>query len=754
MKMVMRSIRSLSLVLALFFTVSELSAASGWLNWRGPNQDGSSPSKVSLPDSLNLEGKEHRWTYPVRGGGTPVMADGRLYAFGFYGETGLVEETLLCLDAETGEKIWEHRFADYISDIVYNRYAIGAPTIDPESGNVYLQSTNGHLMAFTGDGEMLWEHSLMEEFGRLTFPNGRTGAAGIDGDVVVFHCITANWGPNGPARNRFYGFDKITGELLWDSTPGVGPIDSSFSTPVFADLGDQRVFYAGTGCGNVVCVNARTGEEVWRFQLAIGGVNSSMILVGDDGLIAVHGKENVDATSKGRMVRLKIPTEYPDNLPIVLGAESEVWRNDEHVAFTSSPTLVGDRVYTTIAMGSLLAVDIETGETIWSQKLGPDQIHASPAYADGKFYVPIFEGVAHVVTDEGDSAKVLSSHEMGAKLLGAPSFYNNRVYLFSQQGLHCFGDEKVKKVKYKNEKAPKAGRIAQIQLVPAEFAIGADGEQEFKVYGLDASGLRVKDITDQATFSKWNPPNAPRPSEVDATLSGNKLWRSGQGKLTNGYIQASVDGMTSISRGRVVAGNGYNEDFEATRLFLKDKDGVDVSPPPGTWLGAGPKWHIMDKDGDKVAAYRLENLLWQRSMNFIGHTDMHSYTVEADVMTDGNRRIMSTVGLVNQRYLVALSGNQRLLEISSNHERVKDSVKFPIKANTWYRLKTRVDTNADGSGVVRAKAWEKGQPEPDAWTIESEQNKVHKQGAPGVFAFAPQSLKRVFIDNISISSNN
>ena len=136
---------------------------------------------------------------------------------------------------------------------------------------------------------------------------------------MVIHCITANWGSNGPARNRFYGFDKHTGDLVWTSTPGVTPIDSSFSTPVFGDLGDQRVFYAGTGCGNVVCVNARTGESVWRFQLAVGGVNSSMILVGDD-LIAVHGKENVDTTEKGRLVRLDIPTEYPTGeLPIVLG---------------------------------------------------------------------------------------------------------------------------------------------------------------------------------------------------------------------------------------------------------------------------------------------------------------------------------------------------------------------------------------------------------------------------------------------------
>ena len=38
--------------------------------------------------------------------------------------------------------------------------------------------------------------------------------------------------------------------------------------------------------------------------------------------------------------------------------------------------------------------------------------------------------------------------------------------------------------------------------------------------------------------------------------------------------------------------------------------------------------------------------------------------------------------------------------------------------NVWYHLKTRVDVAADGSGVIRAKVWKKGDAEPEAWTIE------------------------------------
>ncbi|MEO5959524.1 MAG: PQQ-binding-like beta-propeller repeat protein, partial [Opitutaceae bacterium] len=312
--------------------LGQANAASGWLNWRGPDMNGVSKSSVKLPDKLEVGGPNHRWSFPVKGAGTPVIADGRVYAFGFYGETTDVEETLICLDVKTGAKIWEHRFRDYLSDTTYNRYSIGAPVIDAETGNVYLESTWGHVYAFNRDGKLLWQHSMMEEFGRLTFPNGRTGALVVDGPLVITDGVTANWGADGPASNRFYAFDKNTGELAWTSTPGIQPIDSTFATPVFGNLGNQRVFYQGTGCGHVVCINARTGEPVWRFRLSGAGVNADVVLVGNDRMIAIHGKENIDSTSHGRLVMLKIPTEYPTApgpRPMILGKEAEVWRNDD-----------------------------------------------------------------------------------------------------------------------------------------------------------------------------------------------------------------------------------------------------------------------------------------------------------------------------------------------------------------------------------------------------------------------------------------
>jgi outer membrane protein assembly factor BamB len=739
------------LIAALPLFAASAAETTGWLNWRGPLHTGAS-LETGLPDKC--EPGSELWTYDIHGAGTPVIANGKLYAFGFYGEVGEdVREALLCLDAVTGKKLWEVRYTDYLSDVVYNRYGIGAPAIDPETGNVYLQFSNGHSVAYTADGKLLWEHSLMEDFGRLTFPNGRSGAPAIYEHLVIFHCVTANWGGDGPAADRFYAFDKLTGELVWSSTPGIVPVDSSFALPVFGKLAGRDVFYAGTGCGHVVCIDANTGKSLWRFRLSQGGVNAQVLLLGDNKLVAVHGTENTDASTAGRMVCLKMPTEYPTEL-ITLGKEAELWRNDEITAFSSSPTFADGRIYSTIATGSLLCVDAASGKTLWSEKLAPDQIHASPTFADGKLYVPMFDGTFHILKPGSNKAERIFETKYENNLLGAPAIWAGKLYIFSKDKLHCFGSKAGTYVGVAPAPKTTPGDIASLQIVPAEFALKAGESVDFKVYGLDANGRRVKEVKAES-WATFIPPTAKVQSTVDATFEGSTLKASPTAKLSAGAFKVTANGLTATTRGRIVAGYGYNADFEAIELSMKNElDPTEaVNFPPLPWLGARLKWHVLEKDGSKVLGNRLDNILFQRTTNFFGASDMSDYTLEGDVMTDGTRRIMSTVGFVNQRYLVALVGNAQILEVSSNHDRLKHSVKFPIKPYTWYHLKSQVKSNPDGSGIVLAKAWPRGTDEPAEWTIETPVKHVHPKGSPAVFAFSPQSQKRVYIDNIKLTKN-
>src|SRR5258705_11321339 len=236
--------------------LAETTPAKGWLSWRGPYQGGMSLEK-GLPDKI--DSKQALWTAEYPGQSTPVIANGKLYIMGYLGNGPDLQEGVACFDAETGQKLWDRRYNDFLSDTIYLRYSTSSPTVDPETGNVYMQGTQGILAAFSADGRPLWRHSMMEKFGRLTFPNSRTASPIIDGDLVITRGITANWGAHGPGGDRFYAFDKKTGELVWASSPGDRPKDTSFSHPYLGWLDGKRVLYAATGDGSVVCVNARTG---------------------------------------------------------------------------------------------------------------------------------------------------------------------------------------------------------------------------------------------------------------------------------------------------------------------------------------------------------------------------------------------------------------------------------------------------------------------------------------------------------------
>ena len=181
-------------------------------------------------------------------------------------------------------------------------------------------------------------------------------------------------------------------------------------------------------------------------------------------------------------------------------------------------------------------------------------------------------------------------------------------------------------------------------------------------------------------------------------------------------------------------------------------DGVAFAYPPLPWIGARFKFEVREKDGSKVLAKTIENRFFQRATVFMGAPDAKNYTIDADVMSDGNRRKMSEVGVINQRYAIVLKGNEQKIEVNSNLERLRVSEDFKWQPNVWYRLKARVDIAQDGSGTVRAKAWKKGDPEPEKWTIEVPHKTAHQNGSPGLFSFSPQDM-RVYIDNVSVTAN-
>lgn len=803
----------LALASGLNFSTAQAAPVQGWLNWRGPQQNGTS-TETGLP--ATVDPKKPLWTADFPGQSTPVIANGKLYVMGYLGDGPALQEGVICYDAETGKELWRQLYSDFLSDTIYLRYATSSPAVDPETGDVFIQGTQGLLVCFSADGKLLWKHSLMEEFGRLTFPNSRTASPVVDGDLIITRGITANWGGNGPAADRFYAFDKHTGQLVWASNPADRPKDNSFSHPIMSWLDGKRVLYSATGDGAVVCLNARTGDYLWRAPLTKAGINATVLVHNDDSVVSIYGTPY----EPGQIVALKIPhgaAGGPAGPLAVQRSKAQIWADDISTS-TSSPILVGDRVYVVSEKGDLCCVNVQTGEILWKLKIGIEERNSCPVYADGKLYVPILDdpdvkseggeagtkGGLYIIKPSDKNGEIICHVTVDGRCFGTPTPYNGKIYLQTTRHLYCFGKPGKNAGLPKPaapEKWPTPGPATQLQIIPSDVLLRPGQAMPFRVRSLDANGLTVEEIKDQKAvqWASFIPPTA----KVKATMKGafnakGELVAAEDKTPSAGAFQATYQNLKGTMRGRVLPYLPIKQDFESVQItetnvtdnldalvgliaatgkvpaaevaalpdllmtnapaalaYLGDQVPpnllVKFAYPPLPWIGARFKFEIRELNGNKVLAKTLDNPFFQRATVFIGEASSKDYTIEADVMSEGNKRTMSEVGLVNQRYIIVLKGNAKELEVNSTQALFHESVPFEAQPNTWYHLKSRVDVSADGSGVVRAKVWKKSDPEPEKWTIEARHPHVHESGSPGLFALAPQ--KRVYIDNVVVTPN-
>ena len=142
---------------------------------------------------------------------------------------------------------------------------MGKPRWRSRNRNIYAHGVQGLFFCFDKDGNILWSRSLTEEYGRISGYGGRVHTPIIAGDLVVISYLNSGWGDQAATRHRYFAFDKRTGELIWISTPGGRPLDTTYSAPVVANINGQQLIIGGNADGSIYAMKQNTGEMVWGF---------------------------------------------------------------------------------------------------------------------------------------------------------------------------------------------------------------------------------------------------------------------------------------------------------------------------------------------------------------------------------------------------------------------------------------------------------------------------------------------------------
>ncbi|MGH9840970.1 MAG: PQQ-binding-like beta-propeller repeat protein, partial [Blastocatellia bacterium] len=701
-------------------------SGSDWADWRGPTRDGHSYEK-GLPEKWDPKtGENLLWKAPYGGRSAPIVMNGRVFMFNSAGEGETMQERVLALDAETGKRVWEYRFNVYSTDVPPRRIAWSSPTGDPTTGNVYAFGACNELVALSFDGKLLWDRSLTDEYGAWTTHGGRTVSPIIEGDLVIVSTVTDGFGDIAARRHRYYAFDKRTGENVWISTPGGRPYDTTYSTPVVAAIDGMRLLIAGGGDGSVSAMKVNTGEPVWTYPMSKRGVNPGVVV--KDGIAYVtHQEENLDVSEMGHLAALDISAKgligkSPD------GKES----NKDKIKYAitnfqlgpSSPVIEGNTLYAVTAESSLHAFNIADGRLLWEKKLGTIQ-KASPVYADGKIYVGTENGKFYILKPTATGCQALDEDELepvdkidtktvegddliasNEQIIGGVAVSHGRIYLVSTKNIYAIGKKKspaLPPAPDKVDNAPAGAAVAQVQVFPAELVMKPGETKSFKVRLFDDRGRFIR----EESGAQWSLDG------LKGEAAANKFTAAADGGLQGGQLKATVGNAAGVARIRIIPEPPYSEDFS----------NVPVDKAPRYWLntdGAPIKYSVREVEGNKLLVKKPDNSIFKRTRSPFGAVDTSDFTIEGDVRAVEKRRQMGDAGIVAQRYELVLFGNIQKIELRSWQIEPKRSFSKPFawKADTWYRLKLRVENLPDGKTRARGKAWPASEAEPAGWLIE------------------------------------
>lgn len=414
----MQITRTFGVVVSLA-VVGGLCAASGraddYPQWRGQARDGHS-RETGLLKAWPEGGPKLLWKVEGTGEGhaTPSVAKGRIFGMGL--KDGV--EIVWARDDKTGKELWAKKIADGIK-VPAPQGGDGSrstPTIDGDK--LYAIGVSGELVCMkTADGEVVWRKNLVSDFEGKIPIWGYSESPLVDGDKVIAT-------PGGGAATMV-AFNKKTGETMWKSQIAEGN-GVAYSSAISAEYGGKRQ-YIQFLTGAVVGVDAKDGKPLWTFAAPAckQGINCSTPLF-DKGLVfAASAYQHGGALGK---------LSEKDG---AMTAE-QVYFSKEMQNHHGGMVLVNGYLYG-FDNSNLTCLEFATGKVMWTNRsVGKGSI----AFADGLLYCRSERGPVAIVEanpkEYVEKGRFEQTDRSGAPSWPYPVIANGKLYLRDMNTLLCY----------------------------------------------------------------------------------------------------------------------------------------------------------------------------------------------------------------------------------------------------------------------------------------------------------------------------
>lgn len=424
----------ISLILPAFAGAAESAGKAWWPQFRGPNSSGiggGNPPVEFGPD------RNVRWKAPVGSGlSSPIVWRDRLFLTEF--DQRNTQLTTLCLDRRTGHALWRRAVTPAKVEEVHELSSPAGPTPATDGERVYVYFGSYGLLCYDLEGKQQWER-------RLPLPENHYGATAspiVAGEFLIL---------NHQGKDAYLlAVNRRDGRTVWKTDRSL--FQYGWSTPVHwhHDGIDEIMVLGGDFKPNqrLMAYNLANGAERWW----VGGLppcGKSTPVVGD-GLVFLAAPDIMLEPAAEKRSPERAAQFYARNAARVMavrpGSTGEVrqaniaWSERKGVPGVSSPLYYQGRLYTFQNGGLVFCRVAQTGELIYSERLGTaGSYYSSPVAAEHQIYIASAEGVV-VVLDAGEKFKILATNKLDGAILATPALVDANIYVRTENQLYAFGN--------------------------------------------------------------------------------------------------------------------------------------------------------------------------------------------------------------------------------------------------------------------------------------------------------------------------
>ena len=370
-------------------------AETDWPWWRGPSRNGAAASNQSPPivwgDENNIA-----WRTPIpgRGHGSPTVVGDRIFLQTADESNGA--QIVICLNRATGNQLWMSvvHASGGMRKNSKSTAASSSPACDGERIIVNFPN-NGAMMttALSLDGQQLWQTKICDYIEHQGY-----------GSSPALYQSLAIISADNKAGGAIAGLDRKTGQIIWSRERPKLP---NYPSPILLSVAgkDQLIM---TGCELISSFEPLTGKTIWEVPGATTECVTSTVTDGkrvfSSGGYPKNHMSAVSADGTGKLEwennsRVYVPSflvldgnlfgVLDEGIAVCWSAETgkEHWKARLGGTFTSSPVLVGDKIFATNEAGDtfIYRADPKEYSLIGKNHLA-DQVFSSLVICDSRIF--------------------------------------------------------------------------------------------------------------------------------------------------------------------------------------------------------------------------------------------------------------------------------------------------------------------------------------------------------------------------------